>query len=220
MNINYVSKDIVWKDCYPKEGQKYKLQVEKLLETDPDSRAVSNMGGYQSIDDLNARPEYEHLVDLIEMQATQIHQELELVDHVKFSVINMWANINWKGDSNSFHSHVNPPSQNRISSTPIISGVFYCNVPPESGRIGFVSNRLDYQKIGLEPPKVQIPEIFLKNIDNYFLNNIHHIEPEEGDMYLFFSDLMHGVESSRAKDNHRRISISFNLGLELVSGNN
>ena len=213
-----VSNDLVWQDRYSKEAQKYKILVEQLLETDPESRVVSNQGGYQSVDNLNHREEFQDLVFLIEQQANvQLHKELELVDNVKFTVVNMWANINWTGHSNSFHMHVNPPSLHRVASTPVISGVFYASVPENSGRIGFTTARVNYQSIGLEPPKVQIPEIFLKNINTPLLNSIYYIQPDDGDLLLFFSDIMHGVETSRADDKDRRISISFNLGLELVN---
>jgi len=211
-----ITNDIVWRDRYSNDTQKYKFLVERLLETDPESRAVSNEGGYQSIDDLNKRDQFQDLVALIEQQATQIHQELELVDNVKLTVINMWANINWTGHSNSFHTHLNPPSEMRIGSSSVISGVFYISVPEKSGRIGFSTTRLNYQKLGLEPSKVILPEIFLKNVDNLLLGSVKYIQPEEGDLLMFFSDMMHGVEPSRASELDRRISISFNLGLEFV----
>jgi len=219
--IHANNNDIIWKDCYPKTAIKYRIIAEKLLETDPESRSISNEGGYQSIDDLNHRSDFQELIDIIETQANvQIHEELELIKDVKFTVINMWANINWKGNYNSFHAHVNPPSQNRIANTPILSGVFYVNVPENSGRIGFSPSKVNYQKIGLDAPRVQIPEIFLKNIDNPLLNSVYYVEPQEGDLLIFFSDHIHGVEQSNAKDTDRRISISFNLGLELIDKEN
>lgn len=212
-----ITNDKVWRDQYTNDTQKYKVLVEQLLETDPESRSVSNEGGYQSVDNLNKRDQFQDLVALIEQQAAQIHQELELVDNVKFTVLNMWANINWTGHFNSFHTHLNPPSEMRISSSSIISGVFYASVPPNSGRIGFSTTRLNYQKLGLEPSKTTIPEIFLKNIDNSLLSSVNYVKPEGGDLLMFFSDMMHGVEPSRANELDRRISISFNLGLELVN---
>jgi len=207
--------DQVWKDWFPNDVTKYALLVEKLLETDPDGRQVSNIGGYQSPDDLNKREEFKDLVDTIEQQSTQIHQELELIDQVKFTVINMWANINWQGHSNSFHQHVDPPSQYRIASSPIISGSFYLNVPQNSGRIGFYSSRLTYNNIGLEPPKVTIPEIFLKNKNNELLSPIQYYQPSPGDLLMFFADVFHGVEANKNPVD-KRISISFNLGLKLI----
>lgn len=211
--IPYIN-DWIWHENFLKESYYYKLLIEKELENDPIGVKISNVGGYQTKDDLNQKLEYSKLVELIEQQSIQIHQELELVPEVKFTVMNMWGNINWSGNYNSSHQHTNPPSENRISSSSVISGVFYLKMPENSGKIGFQKHKVDYSNLSLEPSTVKIPEMFLKNYNNPLLKSSHELDTTEGDLIMFFSDVRHYVSQSQIKDN-RRISISFNLGLEL-----
>lgn len=205
--------DCLWIDNYPNEIQLIKDAVYEEHETDQLGRLVSNVGGWQSKDTLHRNPKFEILKSIIEQQATQIHQELELRPEVKFTVVNMWANINWPGTSNSYHQHTNPPSMNRISSTPIISGSFYVSVPINSGRLGFHATRYNTAQIPFEPSIVRIPEIFFKNANNRHINPVDYHSPTEGDLIMFFADVMHGVEKNKSQE--PRISVSFNLGLEL-----
>ncbi len=109
--------------------------------------------------------------------------------------------------------HVNPPSLDRITSSSIISGTYYVHVPENSGDLVFHSGREDYAHMTHEAAIVRIPEIFLKNQTNMHVRPVYRVKPQSGDLLLWFSDVIHGVEHNKS-DEHR-ISISFNLGLKL-----
>lgn len=207
--------DWIWQDNFENEKVYYKYLIEKELENDPMGRKISNVGGYQTKDNLNHREEFKKLVQIIEQQATQIHLELELIEDVKLTVMNMWGNINWSGHFNSIHQHTNPASEDRISSSSVISGVYYLQLPENSGKTGFLRNKLNYSNLSLEPCTVKIPEIFLKNYNNQLLRSTYEHDSREGDLIMFFSDVQHYVSPSNI-ENNRRITISFNLGLELI----
>jgi len=211
--IPYVH-DWIWQDNFENERLYYKYLIEKELEEDPIGRKISNIGGYQTKDNLNHKEQYKKLVEIIEQQSTQIHSQLELIPEVKFTVMNMWGNINWSGNLNSVHQHTNPPSEDRISSSSVISGVYYLQLPNNSGSTGFLKNKVNYSNLSLEPSTVKIPEIFLQNYNNQLLKSSYEYQSREGDLIMFFSDVLHYVAPSDI-GNNRRITISFNLGLEL-----
>jgi uncharacterized protein (TIGR02466 family) len=213
-----IAHDCFWQEPFPNEVLELQQAVEQEFEKDNRGRIVSNIGGWQSQLTLQNHPIFNHLKFLIEQHAKQVHLEMELVDNVKFTVCNMWANINWHGNSNAFHQHTNPPSVDCISSTPVLSGTFYVKVPSNSGRLAFHSTRQDYSKASLEPSIVRLPEIYFKNLKNPHIRPIAYYQPKEGDLLLWIADLMHGVEPNQNETEHR-ISISFNLGLEFNTCN-
>jgi uncharacterized protein (TIGR02466 family) len=206
--------EMLWRDHFPKEALKLIKEVKLEVMDDPLGRRVSNVGGWQSKDDLHTRPNFKEFVELMELQAVQIHSELNLIDEVEFKICNMWANQNWKGAHNSYHQHINPPSQDRISSTPIISGVFYISVPENSGDIVFLNEDLDYSKMSLRHNTVMIPEFCFKKIEDFHIRKRTRITPKQGELLMFFADIFHGVEENN-NANDARISIAFNLGLQL-----
>ena len=91
----------------------------------------------------------------------------------------MWFNINYTGSSNIKHTH--PGSA--------LSGVFYINIPDNSGNITF------------------------HHIDSHGLfftqDSTFSINPHDGLMILFPGTLLHDVEINNSKEN--RISIAFNI---------
>jgi uncharacterized protein (TIGR02466 family) len=206
--------DLYWKECFPNETEQLKQICMDIMQSDvTGGRRVSNMGGYQSHDTVHKDIRLKPLVDIIEIQYKQFHAELDLVDQVEFDLNNMWININFPGCHNRFHRHVNPPSLDRITSSSILSGTYYVNVPKDSGDLVFHAGREDYSHMTHEAAIVRIPEIFFKNHDNLHIRPVYKVKPNNGDLLLWFSDLIHGVEINKSDEN--RISISFNLGLKL-----
>jgi uncharacterized protein (TIGR02466 family) len=206
--------DMLWHENFPNECEKLITVCNDLASADVfGGNKVSNIGGYQSYPDIHTMPEFKNIVNIVKTQFTQLHAELELVDQVELEVLNMWFNINTPGSSNSIHSHVNPPSLNRVTSSPIISGTFYVDVPDNSGDLVFHSSRENYGLKTTEPSIVRIPSVFLKNEQNPHIIPWFKIKPENGDLYLWFSDMLHGVETNKSEFN--RISISFNVGIKL-----
>ena len=51
--------------------------------------------------------------------------------------------------------------------------------------------------------------------ENLFLKNTHKIKPTEGTMIIFPADLMHSVSSNSNDDEEDRISIAFNLSVNI-----
>lgn len=206
--------DYYWKENFPNEVQHLKQTCIDIIENDvTGGRRVSNIGGYQSKDNIHLDSRFKELCDIIAIQFKQFHAELDLVDQVEFEILDMWVNVNFPGCHNRFHRHVNPPSLDRITSSSILSGTFYVNVPKDSGELVFHSGREDYAQMTHEASIVRIPEIFFKNSKNPNIRPVYRIKPNEGDLLLWFSDLIHGVEVNKSDEN--RISISFNLGLKL-----
>lgn len=206
--------DYYWKENFPNEVQHLKQTCIDVMQNDmTGGRRVSNMGGYQSWDNIHTDGRFKQLVDIISIQFKQIHAELDLVDQVELEINNMWVNVNFPGCHNRLHRHVNPPSLDRIASASIISGTFYVDVPKDSGDLVFHAGREDYGQMTHEPALVRIPEIFIKNHKNFHIRPIYKVKPNNGDLLLWFSDVIHGVEPNTSTEN--RISISFNLGLKL-----
>jgi len=206
--------DLYWKDNFPNEIPHLLKSCMDIMQNDvTGGRRVSNIGGYQSYDTVHTLENFKPLVDIIETQYKQFHAELNLVDQVEFEMNNMWINVNFPGCHNRLHRHVNPPSLDRITSSCILSGTYYVQIPDNSGDLVFHAGREDYSHMTHEPSIVRIPEIFIKNHKNMHIRPLYRVKPQAGDLLLWFSDLIHGVEPNQSDEN--RISISFNIGLKL-----
>jgi uncharacterized protein (TIGR02466 family) len=206
--------DLLWHECFQLECESLEQAVKQEFEHDPNGRQVSNAGGWQSQDDIHTKNSFKNLVEIIERQLLQLHSDIELVDGVRFKIVNMWANINFPGCSNSLHAHHNPPDTMRLGSGAILSGTFYVKVPENSGDLVFYDTHEPLNKMSNEPGRVRIPEFLLKNPENFHIQSKCSFEPIEGDLMIWFADIFHAVETNRSDE--ERISISFNLGLEVT----
>jgi uncharacterized protein (TIGR02466 family) len=206
--------DQYWKENFPNDISLIKETCISIMQSDiSGGRRVSNVGGYQSDATIHKDDRFKTLIEIIEMQFKQLHSDIELIDNVEFELLNMWINVNFPGCFNKFHRHVNPPSLDRITSSSILSGTFYVNVPENSGDLTFHAGREDYNLMTHEPPIVRLPEIFYKNNKNRNVRPLFKIKPSNGDLLIWFSDLIHGVEKNTSDE--ERISISFNIGIKL-----
>ena len=113
----------------------------------------------------------------------------------QYCISNAWININSKGGSNVFHDH--PESS--------LSGVFWINVPKDSGKIIFRNpNRF------IESSTLRVyTDNLTKSLNK---NHLFYLEPREGYMVLFPSHIQHMVEENMS--NKDRISISFNISIK------
>lgn len=208
--------DYLWKENFPNETTDLVEKIHKLASTDQFGGVViSNVGGYQSISDVHTMNEFSRLVEIIKIQFKQLHDEIELIEQVEFDILNMWVNVNYPHAFNKFHRHVNPPSIDRIASASVISGTYYVDVPENSGDLVFHAGREDYSLMTHEAAIVRIPELFLKNTSNRHIRPLYKVTPKSGDLFMWWADMIHGVEQNHSNKN--RISISFNLGLKLRS---
>tara|TARA_A100000172_G_scaffold80801_2_gene71443 strand:- start:3 stop:572 length:570 start_codon:yes stop_codon:yes gene_type:complete len=111
--------------------------------------------------------------------------------NINLRLLNFWINENFKYSYNQVHNHCNSH----------FSGVFYLQVPKNSGNIfflrpDFTSTMLDLSDWFYASP-LNIEEKEIQNYKNQFI--------------LFPSTFMHGVKMNET--NHSRITISFNLAL-------
>ena len=153
------------------------------LTTIPTDVKKSNYGGWQSDIRLHENTAFKPLCDYVGGMCARVFK----VKGAKFH--QMWACINKKHDQNLIHSHTNNYN---------LSGVYYLNVPRDSGDIVFRDPR---------PGANQAPyRLFKDDGDSeYFM-------PSEGMIILFPSYLEHFVLPNRSDGD--RISMSFDLTLE------
>ena len=106
----------------------------------------------------------------------------------------MWININKPGDYNTRHNH--PGSD--------LSGVFWVKSLQKSGNLTFYSPNVMTQIQQINSTKEEIGK-------KLFITPTVEIQPLEGVIVLFPSDLTHSVQKNNS--NEDRISVSFNIDL-------
>ena len=102
-----------------------------------------------------------------------------------------WAHPTWPGERTDAHRHI--PA--------LLSGVYYVDVPPESGNIVFID---DNPHAAYQPP-------LFPGAENYLGGRSLEIDAKEGTMLIFPSWLDHKVLRNRS--DRRRMSLSFNASL-------
>ena len=168
-------------DLQKKDGNKIKTDK---------TRISTNIGGWHSNDLIGEHKPLNDLFLSIVENGNIFAKELELKNNL--SIDNIWININSYKDSAKTHSH--PRS--------ILSGVYYAQIPKDSGDIAFNNTSGDL-----------IYHCWNKNkIINYNSNNSPEwfLPVAENILYIFPSWLNHYVKPNMNKT-EKRISISFNL---------
>lgn len=177
-NTNIFSTPI-WGYVLQNQQQYLSAYIAKILEISKNTPTAkkSNFGGWQSQDMLQLLPEFKHLVTIIQDISTKA---LEPYKTSKPHVQAMWANLNFKHNFNAHHTHEG-----------WLSGVFYLQVPQNSGRLIFTNPAIRSEQ---SPVRAS----------NYVIN------PQPLACILFPSWLEHYVEPNQ--NDTPRISISFNIG--------
>ena len=146
---------------------------------------ISNVGGFQS-QSLNT-------IDETIKENLFVKPTLEYIKqfnrNYKIELSNFWINSNNKNDYNLMHNH----------SGANISGVYYIQVPENSGRIVFQNG--DLTKMSS-----------INQFDDINFHARYFVPINEYDLILFSSDTLHFTEPNRSND--ERISIAFNLILK------
>ena len=148
----------------------------------------TNIQGWHSTTDMNARPEYKRLVDALYEAQHMIYKE-EHLDSEPF-LGNMWANINPPGGMNRAHIHPNS----------LWSGVYYIKAPKNCGHLKIDDPRASAAMYRPKQKKGQVPPRLFRET---------HYEPIAGRCIMFPSWLMHCVDPNNSND--IRISVSFNF---------
>jgi len=158
------------------------------LRSESEGRVLSNLGGWQSQDIIKWNGEFLKLLKNIN-DSVQEYVQILGIEKVFFS--NVWANVNFKGNSNGVHDHKKS----------IVSGAFYVSIP-DKNMGDLIFHRDDFSRYFL-------PE---ETAWTDFSANIITFTPQEKLLVLFPSWLRHGVGINYSEQ--ERISISFNFGLE------
>ena len=175
---------------FPDSEKLNKYLEDHIMRWSQNDKGVSktNAGGWHSSTDMNQKEKYNPLTrELFNMQE-EIYQKENLSR--KPVLGNMWANINYPGNSNRPHLHPNS----------LFSGVYWIKTPMKSGNLMLYDPRpgnhttMPNRKEGKMPPELW------KEI---------HYEPKAGRCIMFPAWMWHEVKPNESNDT--RISVSFNF---------
>jgi uncharacterized protein (TIGR02466 family) len=175
---------------FPDSEKLNKYLEDHIMRWSQNDKGVSktNAGGWHSSTDMNQKEKYNPLTrELFNMQE-EIYQKENLSR--KPVLGNMWANINYPGNSNRPHLHPNS----------LFSGVYWIKTPMKSGNLMLYDPRpgshttMPNRKEGKMPPELW------KEI---------HYEPKAGRCIMFPAWMWHEVKPNES--NGTRISVSFNF---------
>ena len=152
----------------------------------------STNGGWHSKDNLHNHPNFSDLRSEIFNFADEAFLHLGVQKMYMPEITGMWGIINPPGSSNRLHNH---PYN-------FLSGVFYLQVPEDSGQIIFHDPKPQAEV--LSPPKVENHSIHVAHRVNF--------KPKNGTLIFFPSYLNHEVEENNSQDD--RIIVSFNINFK------
>ena len=148
----------------------------------------TNAGGWHSTTDMNRKEEYNVLTkELFNMQ-----DEIFQKEHLTLKPVcgNMWANINYPG--NSIRPHLHPNS--------LFSGVYWVKAPEKSGDLMLYEPRPGVQCTMPNRKEGNLPPELWREV---------HYTPRAGTAVMFPAWLWHEVKPNESND--IRISVSFNF---------
>lgn len=174
---------------------KIKVHVQSVRKNSK-SNIISNVGGFQSqavVNEFDSDEVKKLFQENIFPAANYIVNNVWR-RKINLDSFNYWYNINQKYNYNTTHSHNNC----------ILSGVFYIDVPENSGNIVFVRN--DYEQ------SMQIFALMKDEEKDFFSPDcsLHYsVTPKIGLLIIFPSHLKHFVDQNLS--DKERISMSFNI---------
>lgn len=143
-----------------------------------------------------------HLLDRTEFSAlrAEIQQHvhvytrdlLRVADHIEFYITNSWSTCHRPGDHSQRHQHSNS----------LVSGIVYIDVDELSGKLRFFKPD---NFANLWPGAVDLDSAAY----NIYNSKFWEIQPQNGDIVLFPSQLNHGVTPSTSPRD--RYVVAFNL---------
>ena len=143
--------------------------------------------GWQTHNNLHTLPEFQELNSFI-FAATKGIMDFLKVAEDSIEITSCWANIKSQGATQPWHTHPNN----------YLGGVYYVDLPPDSGTIGFQDPR--------GQPAVISPRVKESTPEN---SGRAVIAVKEGMLLLFPAWLAHSVVANPSP--RERISVSFNL---------
>ena len=160
------------------------------------SRELSNVGGWQSNDDLAEDAQFTDLISFVRQKLLKVALHNNYIDELKFIIVNMWANINKFRDFNKAHLHPNSDW----------SFAYYVKVTEDSGGIVFCDPRV--RRV------MRVQDDILIDYSNDSQHSIYTVNPLNGQLIIFPSYLEHYVEPNLTQET--RISISGNIKYEKI----
>ena len=182
-----------------KTNSRLKKDIDKWHDRDTNGIVRSNSLGWHSAVDMHHRTEYNHFTKWLLTSIEKVFDSLNYEENSIAVCDNMWANINKRYSHNRNHTHPGA----------LWSGVYYIQVPKDSGKIWFTDPRGEAHiiyasfKKGQPKPPSHLREVYYEAIP--------------GRLILFPGWLTHEVEPNLNKEfdetdsNGWRYSISFNL---------
>ena len=152
------------------------------------SMEFSNVGGYQSSPAIKG-PAWQPLFMIAKSVLTEhLKDSNAKITEWNIQGGGLWMNVNGRGHYNKPHNHGGTH----------FSGIYYVKVPPKSGALYFM-------RPGPHNPIIEehckFPEY----------GPLFEVMPRDGDMFIFPSELYHGVYPNYSRED--RISIAFNLNI-------
>ena len=152
---------------------------------------VSNEGGWHSnnlpLDHLDSA--LTPLFNEIQIRIQQLQIDLGLKESLTHTVSDAWINVNNYRDFNNTHKHVGAT----------FSGIYYVKTPENSGILEFTNPLTELSYV--------IGDWMIKE-HNFFNSKTWKVIPEEGNLLIWPSWLLHCVKPNLSNDT--RISIAFN----------
>ena len=175
---------------FPDSEKLNKYLEDHIMRWSQNDKGVSktNAGGWHSSTDMNQKEKYNPLTrELFNMQE-EIYQKENLSR--KPVLGNMWANINYPGNSNRPHLHPNS----------LFSGVYWIKTPIKSGNLMLYDPRPGVHTTMPNRKEGKLPSQLWREI---------HYEPKAGRCIMFPAWMWHEVKPNESNDT--RISVSFNF---------
>ena len=175
---------------FPDSEKLNKYLEDHIMRWSQNDKGVSktNAGGWHSSTDMNQKEEYNPLtIELFNMQE-EIYKKENLSR--KPVLGNMWANINYPGNSNRPHLHPNS----------LFSGVYWIKTPMKSGNLMLYDPRPGVHTTMPNRKEGKLPSQLWREI---------HYEPKAGRCIMFPAWMWHEVRTNESNDT--RISVSFNF---------
>ena len=155
------------------------------------SMEFSNVGGYQSPTNPKNLDKFQRLYDFVEEHLCIYMQNQGCSKpRLKFTGAGLWININGRGHYNKIHNH--PETH--------FSGIYYVQVPQHSGALYFARDG---------SRSFQIEALCGDAVPEY--GPLFEVMPDKGDLFIFPSELNHGVYPNYSRKD--RISVSFNINI-------
>ena len=178
-------------DKYKDELILYSYEQQKI---DPSGVEKSNNGGWHSKSRYANSQNPVSSIVINTIKSILNNKNVFKIKDLSKAKMQMWININKPGDFNIKHNH--PGSD--------LSGVFWVKSLQRSGDLTFYSPNVMTQIAQINSIKDEIGK-------KLFITPTVEIQPLEGVIVLFPSDLTHSVQKNNSDED--RISVSFNIDL-------